>query len=1033
MRLGRYQILRKIATGGMAEIFLARASDAHGFTKEVVLKKILPVHEENQALLGMFVDEARIAAKLNHPNIAQVYELGSERGNYFIVMEYVHGEDLRRICERGLQTERFLPLPYACKIIADVAGGLHYAHTRSDEDGRPLHIVHRDVSPQNLLLSFDGSVKIVDFGIAKAANKMTTTQTGQLKGKFAYMSPEQVAAQPIDHRSDIFSLGTVLFEITVVQRLFRGENDMKTIALVAKARVPSPAQLRPGYPKALEAILMRALARDPRQRFPTAQAMQAALEDFLATHHGGVSAATLADYVCRLFPERQQQGAGPAHAAPVDAALPSTTVPQLFLPEEEAAAWPAPQPQASPERSRGISLEPMDDQTIDEDAATTQWNRAALRAAVRLPPRSPNAAALVDLAQSGDATEPNNLALADAPQAAAAAPPPRRPRPTPAKPAGVLPPMPAPPTTPPQPPKAAGFAPAHAGELPQTSARDGRQAAHAQAAVDPKAEGPAQRVVPASAASPFSVRISVHTTRLRTSPSLEGGDAGEKPSLSRSSLNIGDEQDVERYSPPAPVEFAMDDDHNSPFPDDAAAPPEDNRRFLQATPGAPMQEPQLSAPQQALISDPIRSEDYAIIEADLKQRSQRSKLIVGIIIVTVLLGGLIFYLVAGQTRIFETVEKETPPEVELEMGPPDWTELAMVDVEVRVDPPGAYLVVNGGLVDGLAPWTVKFIENEPNTVSVFKEGYVPLHHFVPLGVDFSNGIDLSLTLVPEEEVEDEPRLDENGQVIEKPSPWGQLELVNQHPSDAGAVVWHNGKEVGTLPMVVDKVLRGHVHHFLIKHDNKAPFVILTRMMQPLERIDVLMTTGVYIDRTAEILVEPAPKDVLIEINGQPTAGMISVQYSKGQLVHVAANMEEYEPWQYSVHTTQAGNFLLRPTLTFFKNEPALVKWVVPPKQYWYACLKRSGRSVCWNDAKAREPKEIDAGPYEVVVWEQMSQRVADKRWADNKPMMTFEPGLFYAIEIEFSGDEVVLTQVHDPLPWEKGQPEPQPKAVKRGR
>lgn len=304
MQFGKYRLIRKLATGGMAEIFLARQEGMEGFQKELVIKRILPVHADNDELIEMFLDEARIAAKLNHPNIVQIYDLGRCDGEYFIAMEYVHGQDLRRICERGLAVGNFLPLRHAVRAIADAAAGLHYAHHLVGNDGQPLNIVHRDISPQNLIVSFDGVVKILDFGIAKAANKMVTTRNGQLKGKYAYMSPEQCNGLEVDQRSDIFSLGTLLYEITVCTRLFKGETDIQTIKNVSEAVVPLPTRARPGFPSDLEAILLKSLAKDPNDRYQNGREFQVALEDFLSHNRLKTGSMLLGNYMREIFPDK---------------------------------------------------------------------------------------------------------------------------------------------------------------------------------------------------------------------------------------------------------------------------------------------------------------------------------------------------------------------------------------------------------------------------------------------------------------------------------------------------------------------------------------------------------------------------------------------------------------------------------------------------------------------------------------------------------------------------------------------------------
>jgi len=305
MLFGKYRLIRKLAAGGMAEIFLARQEGMEGFSKLVVIKRILPVHADNEELIQMFLDEARIAAGLTHPHIVQIYELG-QHGDFFIAMEFVHGMDLRHICERGMAVGNFLPLRHAVRIIADTAAGLHYAHNKTGPDGASLHIVHRDISPQNILVSFEGTAKITDFGIAKAANKVTTTRTGQVKGKFAYMSPEQCNAMEIDHRSDIFALGTILYEITVVRRLFKGDTDIQTIQRVSEAVVTPPTAVQPHYPRDLEYIVMKALRKDPRERFQSAREMQMALEDFLTDNRMKSGPLHVAEYMKEIFPDKLQ-------------------------------------------------------------------------------------------------------------------------------------------------------------------------------------------------------------------------------------------------------------------------------------------------------------------------------------------------------------------------------------------------------------------------------------------------------------------------------------------------------------------------------------------------------------------------------------------------------------------------------------------------------------------------------------------------------------------------------------------------------
>lgn len=317
-RLGKYQLLRRIATGGMAELFLARAVAMAGFEKLVVLKRILPQHAESDEFIKMFLTEARLAATLHHPNIVQVYDIGEESGHYFFTMEWVQGQDLRRIVRAARKAEVALPLEHVLHIIAGVAAGLDHAHDKADTDGSPLGIVHRDVSPSNVLVTYDGAVKLVDFGIAKAAAFQSNTIAGTLKGKVPYMSPEQCRGEVVDRRSDIFSIGTLLWEMTTGARLFAGDNEIAIINRVAKADVPKPTSIRADYPPQLETIVMRALHSDPEQRYQHAIDLQIDLEDFAREHRLPVSSARMGKFMRELFADEIQASAAQLAAERTD-------------------------------------------------------------------------------------------------------------------------------------------------------------------------------------------------------------------------------------------------------------------------------------------------------------------------------------------------------------------------------------------------------------------------------------------------------------------------------------------------------------------------------------------------------------------------------------------------------------------------------------------------------------------------------------------------------------------------------------------
>jgi len=235
---GKYYLLERINVGGMAEVFKAKTFGVEGFERLLAVKRILPNIAEDEEFITMFIDEAKIAVQLQHANIAQIFDLGKVDDSYFIALEYVNGRDLRSIFDRMRSRGEALPIALACHVMMQVCEGLDYAHNKRDGQGRELHLIHRDISPQNVLIGYDGEVKLIDFGIAKAAGKASTTQAGILKGKFGYMSPEQVRGLPIDKRSDIFAVGIVLYELLTGERLFVGETDFSTLEKVLGGRRP---------------------------------------------------------------------------------------------------------------------------------------------------------------------------------------------------------------------------------------------------------------------------------------------------------------------------------------------------------------------------------------------------------------------------------------------------------------------------------------------------------------------------------------------------------------------------------------------------------------------------------------------------------------------------------------------------------------------------------------------------------------------------------------------------------------------------
>ena len=297
-QFGDYTLLERIATGGMAEVFRARAEGLAGFEKIVVIKRVLDSLASDPEFIGLFVDEAKIAVRLLHVNIVQVFELGRAGDHHYMALEFVAGLDMARLVSKSHPRGPF-PVALALFVTCEVLKALDFAHSRCDDEGRPLHIVHCDISPQNMLVSFAGEVKITDFGISRAAFQASSVHD-VIRGKYAYMSPEQVEGKPLDGRSDLFSLGIVLFELLTGRRLFKRETREETIRRVRQAEVPSPRTYRPEVSEDLEALLLRALARRPSDRFATAGEMLEAVGQLMVREGHRATNSDLAAFVRRL-------------------------------------------------------------------------------------------------------------------------------------------------------------------------------------------------------------------------------------------------------------------------------------------------------------------------------------------------------------------------------------------------------------------------------------------------------------------------------------------------------------------------------------------------------------------------------------------------------------------------------------------------------------------------------------------------------------------------------------------------------------
>lgn len=306
---GRYELIERIDVGGMAEVFKATQRGVAGFSRIVAIKRILPEIAADPEVVRMFVEEAKLAVQLSHPNIAQVFDLGEVDGRYFIAMEHIDGHSARTLWERWNERGKRLPPEAVCHIVGQVAEALHYAHFAQDPTGRPLGVIHRDVSPQNILLAFDGDVKVIDFGLAKAENRASQTRDGVVKGKLAYLSPEQAHGRPIDRRSDLFSLGICAWELLTGRRAFKRDDDRETVLAIRDGRVDPPSR-HAVIPSGLEAIVQRLLARDPELRYRTALELREDLDAFAQRRRVEFGRRNLRALMRTTFPERFAQEPG---------------------------------------------------------------------------------------------------------------------------------------------------------------------------------------------------------------------------------------------------------------------------------------------------------------------------------------------------------------------------------------------------------------------------------------------------------------------------------------------------------------------------------------------------------------------------------------------------------------------------------------------------------------------------------------------------------------------------------------------------
>ncbi|MEZ4431983.1 MAG: protein kinase [bacterium] len=371
---GPYQLIKRIAFGGMAEIHLAKATGIGGFEKLLALKVIHPKFSEDQEFIDMLVDEAKIAVQLSHVNVGQIFDLGHIDGTYYIAMEFIDGKDLYQLLVRCSELDIEIPYDIIAFIAMEVAAGLQYAHTKSDNYGRPLHLIHRDISPQNVLISYDGEIKIVDFGIAKASQRSRETESGIIKGKFFYMSPEQAWGDEIDARTDIFSTGICLYEMITGEMLYNEDKALALLDMVRRAEIPDMRQRRPDLPPQLERITRQALAREREHRYQSSGELQAALSGFVYGTWPGFNRRRVADFMRQVFGDQRFVLPMPGEAprpAPREAPIPDLSSSGGLMEAEDFAPEHSvifdlrqQQQQQKPARAPARGADPEDDRTV---------------------------------------------------------------------------------------------------------------------------------------------------------------------------------------------------------------------------------------------------------------------------------------------------------------------------------------------------------------------------------------------------------------------------------------------------------------------------------------------------------------------------------------------------------------------------------------------------------------------------------------------------------------------------------------------
>lgn len=865
-QFGPYELIRKVAQGGMAEVFLARhQGKIGGFSKQLAIKRIYPHLASDPELISMFIDEARIAARLNHPNIVQIYDLGEIDEYFYIAMEFVNGCDLRSLCERSLGMDNFLPIHLACRIVADAASGLHYAHTRLDEGGSPMNIVHRDISPQNILIGMNGNVKLCDFGIAKAEERLTHTRTGQFKGKFAYMSPEQVMGgeAPLDARSDLFSLGIVLYEITTVSRLFRGKNDYETIRLVGEMEIIPPSEVVPGFSPSLEQIILKALERDPNTRFQSAQAFQLALEEWLVEERAKATSLHVAKFMQDVLPEEMNSETSAMLSLPTNIRQQVDALggePTETIEDDEHVDQLTQQSIQTPDAIREAA---MSDEEYDRVDATTDIDMASMRQALikdtydekstgqtypgpqsHTPaPRDRN---MTPMGHHHVAAQTLSTQTAQANQASAQV----------AQPAQQL----------------AGPPVVQATTQPAPQLQMTPQAAPQAQLAQPT--GP-QPVLEPSVPLQRQPQVSGQHPSMRR-PQL----SGQHPAMARPPRPTGPH---ERPARPSGVHAAL----------------ERSEQQVQAAQQQPQPEPHH---EQQPEPAPVDADSMASMEFDMGalQRKDRNKKLamafVGLLLAVVVVGVVVKLSSEQQVPQPKTTPKLTADQLKLPPPKP----LPRQKVALTSQPEGALLVLNGRLTNQTTPATLDMVEGQLNEVLFYKSGY--LSHRILLRPKANQA---ELKVVLDEADKPDPKATPTSLVIES--------------QPAGAQIIHNGVKIGQTPHRIEVIDPSQEHYFALSKEGHFSYMTLTRLTSEKENklvAELPSKTLKSFEDKVDVIFDIIPKDSVISINGEKKGlSKTSLKLRRGTFAQLKFEQKNYEPMERGLELDGFGVFVYHPFLT----------------------------------------------------------------------------------------------------------------------